>query len=291
MSAIDRRTFLARGAALGLGATAWACSKGKKRTSPGESQISVVVTAQTGLAAGDTRNGVAVFRGQTPYAPKQIAARLVPPNGQPFEVTLQHEKVSFGSGGSEPATAVADIYVFRHDFDPGVWQVQAIVDNKPSVAVFQVDAKSPSPSVGGRAIPSQSPTVSDPRGVNPICTRTPACSMHGMTIADAISNGKPSVVIFATPRFCTSRTCGPSVDIVEGVKKQIGSKVNFVHVEVFRNAQVALTPNGDAPTFAQWKLATEPWTFFIGSNGVIKDRWLGAFGSDELATAVKAMSA
>jgi hypothetical protein len=290
MSAIDRRTFLSRGAAVGLGAAAWACSKGSKNASPGASAISVTVTAQTGLAAGDTRNGIAVFRGQTPYAPKHLAARLVPPNGQPFAITLQHEKVSFGSGGSEPATAVADIYVFRHDFDPGIWQVQAIADNKPSVAVFQVDAKSPSPIVGQHAIPSQSPTVSNPRGVDPICTRTPPCSMHDMTIADAISNGKPSLVIFATPRFCTSRTCGPSVDIVEDVKKQLGAKLNYVHIEVYKNAQVALTENGDAPTFAQWHLGTEPWVYFVGANGVIKDRWLGAFGSDELKTAATALA-
>jgi hypothetical protein len=290
MPAMNRRAFLSRGIALGVGAAAWSCSKGKKSSSPGESQVSVAVTAQVGLAAGDTRNGISVFRGQTPYVPKRLAARLVPPNGQPFEVTLQREKVLFGSGGSEPATAVTDIYVFRHDFDAGIWQVQAIADNKPSVAVFQVDAKSPSPSVGGRAIASQSPTVSDPRGVNPICTRTPPCSMHDMTIAQAISSRKPSIVVFATPRFCTSRTCGPSVDIVQSVKKQVGAKVNFVHIEVFRNAQVALTPHGDAPTFAEWKLATEPWTYFIGADGVIKDRWLGAFGPDELATAVEALS-
>ena len=289
MRAIDRREFLGRGLALGLGAVAWSCSKGAKKPAAA-GDISVVVTAQTGLAAGDTRNAISVFRGQNPFAPKSLAARLVPPNGQPFEITLQHEKISFGGGGSEPATAVADIFVFRHDFDPGIWQVQAIADNKPSVAVFQVDAKSPSPAVGGHAIASQSPTVSNPRGVDPICTRTPACSMHDMTIADAISNGKPSVVIFATPRFCTSRTCGPSVDIVESVKKQVGAKVNFVHVEVFKNAQVALTPHGDAPTFAEWKLATEPWVYFIDKGGVIKDRWLGAMGSDELATAVNALA-
>src|SRR5438270_1360754 len=197
MHAINRRAFLA----LGLGAAAWSCARPKKKASPGDSQISIAVTAQVGMAAGDTRNGISVFRGQTPIAPKSLAARLVPPNGQPFEVTLQHEKVSFGSGGNQPATAVVDIYTFRHDFDPGIWQVQAIADNKPGVAVFQVDAKSPSPLVGSHAIPSESPTVSNPRGVNPICTRTPVCSMHDMTIADAIATSKPSVVIFATPRF------------------------------------------------------------------------------------------
>jgi len=285
MRAIDRRTFLA----LGVGAVAWSCSRGKKQSSPGSKAISIEVTAQQGLASGDTRNAIAVFRGQTPIVPKQLQARLVPPNGRPFDVTTQHEHISFGSGGSEPATQVADIFAFRHDFDPGVWLVQAIVDGQGAEAAFQVDAKQPSPMVGSRAIASQSPTTSDPRGVDPICTRTPPCSMHALSIADAVANGKPSVVIFATPRFCTSRTCGPSVDLVEAQKKRVGDKANFIHVEVFKNTKVALTPNGDSPTFAQWKLATEPWTYFVGSNGVIKDRWLGAMGSDELGRAIDAL--
>jgi hypothetical protein len=291
MRAIDRRTFFARGAALGLGAAAWACSHGGKKSSPGDNAISVEVTAQVGLAAGDTRNAVAVFRGQNPIVPKSLRTRLVPPNGQPFEVTTQHERVSFGSGGSEPSTQVADIFVFHHQFDPGIWQVQAIVDGKPAAAVFQIDAKSQSPLVGGKAIASESPTVSNPRGVNPICTRTPACSMHDLTIADALASSKPLVAIFATPRFCTSRTCGPSVDLVEAQKKRVGTKANWVHVEVYRNAQVALTENGDSPTFAQWHLATEPWTYFIGPDGVIKDRWLGAMGTDELGGRVDALVA
>src|SRR5215467_11254475 len=116
MHEIDRRAFLSRGLALGLGAAAWSCSRGAKKKSSGAGDLSVVVTAQTGLALGDTRNAISVFRGQNPFAPGSLAARLVPPNGQPFEVTLQHEKISFGGGGNEPATAVADIYVFRHDF-------------------------------------------------------------------------------------------------------------------------------------------------------------------------------
>ena len=102
MRAIDRRSFLA----LGLGAAAWSCTRGKKKASSGDQAISIVVTAQTGMAAGDTRNGIAVFRGQTPFVPNSLAVRLVPPNGQPFEVTTQREHIEFGSGGSEPATQV-----------------------------------------------------------------------------------------------------------------------------------------------------------------------------------------
>ena len=59
---------------------------------------------------------------------------------------------------------------------------------------------------------------------------------------------------------------------------------------MFKNAKVALTPHGDSPTFAEWKLATEPWTYFINADGVIKDRWLGAFGSDEFRRALDALA-
>ena len=286
MRAIDRRSFLA----LGVGAAAWSCSRGKKpASSAAAGEISVVVTAQAGLAAGDTRNAIAIFRGQKPITPRSVRARLVPPNGEPFEVTVQREHIGFGSGGDQPDTDVADIWVFRHDFDPGVWQVQAIADGKPGAAVFQVDAKPPAPIVGSRAPASQSPTTSNARGVNPICTRTPVCSMHDITIADALAAKKPLIVNFGTPRFCTSRTCGPVVDLVEEQRKRVGSKASFIHVEVFRNAQVALKPHGDSPTFAEWKLAVEPWVYFIGADGVVKDRWMGAMGSDELARGVDAL--
>jgi hypothetical protein len=291
MRAIDRRAFLSRGLALGLGAAAWSCTRGtKKKATSGSDAVSMVVTSELGLASGDTRQALVVFRGQEPIVPKKLQARLVPPNGQPVEVTLQHEHISFGDGGNAPSTQVADIYVFRHNFTAGVWLVQAIADGKPGEAAFQVDAKTQSPAVGGRTIPSQSPTTSDPRGVDPVCTRTPPCSMHEVSIAQALQQHKPLVISFATPRFCKSRTCGPSVDVIEGEKKKTGDKANFVHVEVYRNAKVALTPTGDSPTFAQWKLATEPWTYFVGADGIVKDRWIGSFGSDELHRAVAALT-
>lgn len=286
MRAINRRSFLA----LGVGAAAWSCSRGSKpAATQAAGDISVIVTAQTGLAQGDSRNAISTFRGQKPFAPKDIQARLVPPNGEPFEVTLQHEKVAFGSGGEQPDTEVVDIYVFRHDFDPGVWQVQAIADGQPGAAVFQIQANPPSPVVGKRAPASQSPTTGNARGVNPICTRTPQCSMHAMSIADALAARKPLVVNFGTPKFCTSRTCGPVVDLVEEQAKRVGAEANFVHVEVYKNLQDALKPSGTSSTFAEWKLAVEPWTYFIGADGIIKDRWMGAMGNRELARAVDSL--
>jgi hypothetical protein len=148
---------------------------------------------------------------------------------------------------------------------------------------FEVLQQSKTVGRGGKAIPVNSPTTSDPAGVNPICTRVPPCSMHDMTVAQALSSGKPSVLVFATPKFCASRTCGPLVDIVQKVKAGAGDKASFVHVEIYKDEGAQQT----APAVDAWGVETDPWIFFVGADGVVKDRWSGAAGEAETGKAVR----
>src|SRR5207247_3495035 len=131
----------------------------------------------------------------------------------------------------------------------GGWAIDVTTGGRTAQAGCQVAPDAPEPTVGSRAIPSQSPTTADHRGVDPICTRTPPCSMHEISIADALQTGKPTVISFATPRFCQSRMCGPVVDVIEDVSKDFKDQASFIHVEVFKNTQVANTDNGDSPTY------------------------------------------
>jgi hypothetical protein len=299
MPQIDRRGFLA----LGLGALAWACSRGGDSDDAGEpigpeapdpsEAISVVATSVI-LARGDSRQAFAVFRGERPFVPDGLEAQLVKPDDSKIDVEVDRQQISRGIGGRSEPTDVAEIFVLRNEFDEsGIWAVEVSFDGGRGKAQFQVleDSKNPSPRVGQEATAVPSPTPEDPRGVSPICTRDPACSMHEMTVEEAVSSGKPSVLIFATPQFCTSRTCGPVVDVVEEQAERVGDDVAFVHVEVWRNDEEAVNkpPDGWAPAFAAWKLQTEPWVMFVGADGAIKDRWLGAFGSGEFRDAVEAL--
>jgi hypothetical protein len=297
-SELDRRSFLRAAGALGLGAVAWACAKKTPKASPtaGSNALSVEITGEPQLAVGDTRIAFAMFRGPDPIAPKDVTARISPIGGKPIDVPVTAQNVQRGSGGSQTAgTQVFEVFVLHHAFTAGTWVVDAATGGKHAQAAFQVVDKVPEPKIGDHAIASQSPTVDDHRGVDPICTRTPPCSMHQITIADALTKGMPTVVLFATPEFCFSRTCGPTTDIVESVSKQLSGQASFIHVEVFRNpaaGQKALDAeskgtglsdtSGDAPTYAEWKLGTEPFLYFIGSDGIIKDRWNGAVGADEV---------
>lgn len=113
--------------------------------------------------------------------------------------------------------------------------------------------------------------------------------MHDVSIDDAIDLGKPTVIVFGTPRYCTSRTCGPVVDYVERAKEKYEDGASFIHVEMWKDDKSVNKPDGFVDAFAEWKFQTEPWVYFIGADGKVRDRWLGALGPDELARAVGAL--
>ena len=50
---------------------------------------------------------------------------------------------------------------------------------------------------------------------------------------------QPIVLTFATPLLCQSRVCGPVVDIAEQVKAEYGDKADFIHMEIYRDNEVA----------------------------------------------------
>ncbi len=94
------------------------------------------------------------------------------------------------------------------------------------------------------------------------------------------------MVTFATPKFCTSRICGPVVDVVDAVRKSFASNpVRFIHVEVFRDNDPA---KGYNRWMRQWGLRSEPWTFLVGRDGRVKAKFEGSVSAAELTAAIRA---
>ncbi|HEU5001324.1 MAG TPA: hypothetical protein VFW71_00905 [Actinomycetota bacterium] len=163
-------------------------------------------------------------------------------------------------------------------------------ENLIGTTAFQVNAQGHTNTLiqGQKAHPTVTPTVANPAGVNPICTRTPPCMMHDITLADAISNGKPTAFIVATPEFCQSRNCGPSLDELITVQTKYKTQANFVHAEVYLNAQQAGSQNPQlTPAMTEWGLLSEPWLFMIDKTGVIASRFEGGFTADLAEAALK----
>jgi hypothetical protein len=143
------------------------------------------------------------------------------------------------------------------------------------------------PAVGSKAIPSQTPTIASAHGnLTALTTRTPPDTrLLDYSVAGSLAAHKPFVLVFATPKFCQSRTCGPVVDVVDAVRRQFtGSGIRFIHVEVYKDNNPGLGYN---KWVKQWHLPSEPWTFLVGADGRIKARFEGSVSIKELAASVR----
>ena len=147
-----------------------------------------------------------------------------------------------------------------------------------------VRGKAQAPAVGERAIASRTPTLRSTNGnLQRLTTsRSPDRSLYRSSVAEVLAAKRPFVVTFATPLYCQTRACGPVVDVVSAVAKRHPG-VRFIHVEIY----VGNDPSkGTNRWVNEWHLPTEPFTFVVDAGGVIRAKLEGAFGADELSTAV-----
>jgi len=116
-----------------------------------------------------------------------------------------------------------------------------------------------------------------------IDTRDPPDDMHDVDFADQLGK-KPMVLLFATPLLCQSRVCGPVVDVAAQVEDEYRDQVDFIHMEIYNDNEVA---KGPRPQVGAFELPSEPWVFTIDKQGEVAARLEGAFSVEELEAAVK----
>jgi hypothetical protein len=211
-------------------------------------------------------------------------------DGKPFEhVSAKLEPIGV-PGRSEPAFGgVRRIYVAHLRIPrPGrYWLVAEPLGAKvQALGAIDVAARSRSVAVGARAPRSDTPTLATAPASQITTSVPPDRPLLRYSVAQSLSAHAPFVVTFATPKFCTSRTCGPVVDVVEAVRTQFASRgIRFIHVEVFQ---------GNDPTrgynrwMRQWGLRSEPWVFLVGRDGRVKAKFEGSVSQAELAASVRA---
>jgi len=208
---------------------------------------------------------------------------------KPFaETTARLQRIGISGVSSPAAGGVTRIYVTRFQIRrPGRYWLVAQPDGRKvkGVSVFDVRAKLPVPAVGAKAPDSRTPTL----GGAPLSRLTtadpPDRGLLRYSVASSLAAHKPFVVTFATPKYCTSRVCGPVVDVVEAVQRKLASRgVRFIHVEVYTDNNPT---KGYNPWMRQWGLSTEPWTFLVGRDGRIKAEYEGSVSEDELTNAVE----
>lgn len=210
----------------------------------------------------------------------------------PARVTSLETKPGYRAKGTEGPGEARTVYVVpKVDFDrSGPWLAIAMLKgpkgleatrltSAPVVGEFPKVAR-----IGQKAPLIHTPTPADVGGdLAKIDTRIPPDQMHEVDFADVVGK-KPVVLIFATPALCESRVCGPVVDIAQQVADEYKGEVDFIHMEVYEGNDRS---NDVYPQLRAYGLETEPWTFLIDADGVVRDRIEGAYGVSELEEAVQ----
>ena len=145
---------------------------------------------------------------------------------------------------------------------------------------------SAAPEVGERAIPSKNPVLKP--GVDPKTVTTaepPDRELLRTTVAAAMAANQPFVVTFATPLYCQTRTCGPVVQ-VDAVRREGLAEARASTSSTSRSTRTTTRPRARTSWVDQWELQSEPFTFVVDKNGVIRSRLEGAFSAAELEQAV-----
>jgi hypothetical protein len=211
-------------------------------------------------------------------------------------VEVRHANGEVHKHGGQDENRVG--YYVKVKFDhAGVWGVAVKATLKDGTSgqsniAFQVAEKPGMPAAGQKAPLSDNLTKKDVADIKEIDSGVPPNDMHDVKIKDAIAAGRPLVIVFSTPSFCTSRFCGPVTEEVEALQAIYRDRVDFVHIEIWRSFEKKELN----PTAKQWLLRpdgslTEPVVYVVDKSGTIYDRWEGPSARNILEPAIEAVAA
>jgi hypothetical protein len=251
------------------------------------SALQAQVVASELVVGNQQRVPIGVTDHNTPVSDATVHVRSFVLNGSTGTFKGESDAPFKGEGLQGAGTYVAHL-----TFDkPGGWGVE-VTASRPNGAhmtarlLMNVLALPVVPGVGQPAPVTRNPTVRDVADVETIDSGRPPDDMHQLSIADAIQQHRPALVVFATPAFCTSHTCGPEVKVVQGLEPAYRDRLAFIHVEIYRDYKPDPSKRQLAQAVVDWRLQTEPWVFLIDSKGVIQSRFEGPSASDELKAAI-----
>jgi len=277
---VSRRSLILGGAALlGGGAIASACGSGdadSDGTRPSLERLTLVQRFPQVLVTGEVRMPVSLATDDgllTEGAPDELVARLV--ESESGEVAVDRLVARrHGEGLATP------YWPFRATIDrPGIYVLQ--VEGHADGASVQIAAAGSVavPGAGDPMPPFDTPTTADPRGVDPICTRTPEpCPLHTLTLTDALALGRPVAYLVGTPAFCSTGTCAPALNGLLAVRERIGDAITFVHADVYTDK----TASTVAPAVQALNMTFEPALFLVGADGTVVERLDAVFDEAEI---------
>jgi hypothetical protein len=218
--------------------------------------------------------------------------------------------------GRDPAKAIATadatflwgiqdvrgLYVASIDFPEagtyGAGFTTAVGGGTPTTfrVTFDVAATTSLIQVGQKAPSVKTPSAADDGGsLSHISTdATPDPAFYETSEDLALAEHKPFLIVFATPKFCQTAQCGPTLDRLKPFATKYPT-VAFIHVEPYElkldngELQAALDSNNYlVPTAVtnSWGLSSEPWVFVVDKDGIVRGSFGLIFSDAEITAAL-----
>jgi hypothetical protein len=195
------------------------------------------------------------------------------------------------------------LYRTNVDFDcAGEWgaEVFATLEDGSSHSErmrFIVHPQGTTPAIGQAAPQSDSLTATNLAELRLISTDpNPFPGAYERTVAEVVTAGQPSLVFFATPAFCQTGYCGPTVNLVKSVAIDYEDEIGFVNIEPY---ELHMTENGLQPKLDEdgglkpvqavldYGIPVEPYLFLVDAEGNVFSKFEGVVGADELRAAIE----
>lgn len=189
---------------------------------------------------------------------------------------------------------VVGLYVAEVDFArAGTWGAEVSITgaglDETIRQTFEVTEDSTTPGLGERVPASDTPTGQTPVDLEKISTDThPDPRFYEVSVAGALKRKEPFVLVFATPKFCESATCGPTLDAVKGVAER-HRDVTFIHAEPYEGLEPEYNPPNTTDAVEEWGLPSEPWVFVVDGSGRLHAKFEGALAPAELEAAIRTL--
>jgi len=286
---ISRRTFLAAGASA---AAIAACGGGAK--------TAATTTTTAASSSGPPQPQILTFTDTTalvPGSPQRVTFGVADhegvlqddvPDTLNFDIVLEGQNVGSAITAKKHADGIPKPY-FPVEFTPpsaGIYTVLSSVKGTQVELRLQIPATTDVIGAGQKMVPVDTPTTADQRGVQLLCTRTPACPLHDITLREALTLGQPLAFIVATPQFCQTAICGPVLDVLLAQRDQF-PQIKMLHAEVYPSEADA-QPGHQKLTEAveAYHLTFEPVVYLARPDGTIMKRVDTIFDGVELHDAL-----
>ena len=246
-----------------------------------------ILVASNDMEVGMPRIPFIVKDGQsTATEIAQISLAAINITKAPFDVVWE-------GGATNFSDYTVPYWVFYPEIDvAGKYGVQAtlLLEGGETVQhqfVITIQEDAVAPAVGEAGFPSESRIAVDATSISKISSdfQNPDPDFYKLSLAEALNNGRPTIISFSTPAFCTTAFCAPVLETMKEIKRE-HIDFDYVHIEIFDDFETLTLHQ----TINEWQLQSEPWTYILNADGIVAARFGGPVSPAELKSHLHSIS-